>query len=90
MRKTQSANWVGARWEAMMDARIKKFGNDKQQFYGLKRHLGVDFAIWRSDDSWFWHLFSPISPSGIVGASNSEAQATREARFSIEEILRKL
>jgi hypothetical protein len=71
-----------------MGGRTKKLKDGKQQFYRLKRHLGVDFAIWRSDDSWFWHLFSPISRSGIIGASGSEAQATREARFSIEELLR--
>jgi hypothetical protein len=55
--------------------------------YQRKRHLGVDYAIWERDNSWFWFLIHPISQGGMIGASADEAQAMHEARWSIEESL---
>jgi len=52
-----------------------------------KHHLGVDFAIWGSGGTWFWFLINPRGQSGMIGASTSEAEATREACSSIEAIL---
>jgi len=52
-----------------------------------KRHLGVDFAIWRSGGTWFWLLISASGEGGTIGASASEAQAMRDACLSIQEKL---
>ena len=49
-----------------------------------KRHLGVDFAIWRRESSWFWLLISPSGKDGMIGATSNEAGAISEARLSIE------
>jgi hypothetical protein len=51
-----------------------------------KRHLGVDFAIWRSEDAWFWLIINPRGRGGMIGATTNEVQAVREACLSIEEI----
>jgi hypothetical protein len=50
-----------------------------------KRHLGVDFTVWSSGESWFWLLINANGEGGIIGASASEAQAVRDAFISIEE-----
>jgi hypothetical protein len=50
-------------------------------------HLGVDFAVWRNQGTWFWFLINPSGEGGVIGASSNEAQAIRDARFSIEEKL---
>jgi hypothetical protein len=50
-----------------------------------KRHLGVDFAIWRSDGTWFWLLINARGEGGVIGASANEEQAMRDACLSIEE-----
>jgi hypothetical protein len=52
-----------------------------------KRHLGVDFAIWRSAGTWFWLLVDANGDGGTIGASPNEAQAMRDAWHSIEEKL---
>jgi hypothetical protein len=53
-----------------------------------KRHLGVEFAIWWKEGSWFWYLLNPGGGGGgMIGASANEAQAMRDACLSIEEIL---
>ena len=52
-----------------------------------RRHLGVDFAIWRGEGGWFWLLINTRRKGGIIGASADEAQAVGEACLSIEEIL---
>jgi hypothetical protein len=56
----------------------------------VKQHLGVDFVVWERDSSWFWFLIHPISQGGMIGASANEAQAMRDARLSIEEIIENL
>jgi len=50
-----------------------------------RRHLGVDFAVWENQGAWFWLLIDPSGEGGMIGASANEAQATRDARLSIEE-----
>jgi hypothetical protein len=52
-----------------------------------KRHLGVDFAIWKNEGTWFWLLIGENGESGTIGASANEMQAMRDARHSIEEKL---
>lgn len=52
-----------------------------------KHHLGMDFAIWSSEGTWFWILINPNGEGGTIGVSPNEAQAMRDACFSIEEKL---
>jgi hypothetical protein len=51
-----------------------------------RRHLGVDFVIWKSESSWFWFLINPRGNGGMIGAAANEARALREACLSIEAI----
>jgi hypothetical protein len=52
-----------------------------------KHHLGVDFAIWRCQGTWFWLQINDSGEGGTIGASANEAQAVRAAKLSIEEKL---
>jgi len=52
-----------------------------------RRHLGVDFAIWKTEGIWVWFVMNPRVEGGMIGASSNEAQAIREACLSIEEKL---
>jgi hypothetical protein len=52
-----------------------------------KRHLGVDFVIWRRESAWFWFLINPRDNGGMIGATANEARTIREACLSIEAIL---
>ena len=52
-----------------------------------KRHLGVDFVMWRRESAWFWFLVNPRGNRGVIGATANEALAIREACLSIEAIL---
>ena len=52
-----------------------------------RRHLGVDFVIWRNESTWFWFLVNPRGNGGMIGAAANEARALREACRSIEAIL---
>ena len=49
-----------------------------------KRHLGVEFVIWKRGSAWFWFLTRPRGKSGIIGATPDQARATHEACRSIE------
>jgi hypothetical protein len=53
-----------------------------------QHHLGVEFVIWCRENSWFWFLVDPPSQKGVIGATADEGRAMREARLSIEEIVR--
>ena len=53
--------------------------------YNRKRHLGVEFVIWRSEGSWFWLLINEGGEGGTIGVSANETQAMRDACLSIEE-----
>ena len=52
-----------------------------------KRHLGVDFVIWRRESAWFWFLINPLGNGGMIGAAVNETRAIREACLSIEALL---
>jgi len=52
-----------------------------------RTHLGVDFAVWENEGAWFWVLIDPSGEGGMIGAGSNEAQATHDARISIEEKL---
>lgn len=53
----------------------------------VKQYLGVDFTIWANEGAWFWCLIDSKGRGGMIGASANEAQATEDARISIEEKL---
>lgn len=53
----------------------------------VKQYLGVDFMIWANEGAWFWCLIDSKGRGGMIGASANEAQATEDARISIEEKL---
>jgi hypothetical protein len=55
--------------------------------YNRKRHLGVDFMIWRRESDWFWFLVNPRGDGGVIGTTGSEARAIHEAYLSIEAML---
>ena len=52
-----------------------------------RRHLGVDFVVWRRESAWFWLLINPLGSGGVIGAAINEARAIREACLSIEAML---
>jgi hypothetical protein len=52
-----------------------------------RRHLGVDFAMWKNDGTWFWLLIDSNGEGATIGASANEAQALHDAWHSIEEKL---
>jgi hypothetical protein len=49
-----------------------------------KNHLGIGFAVWSSQQSWFWFVEN-TSCNGMIGAAASASEAECEARSSIEE-----
>jgi hypothetical protein len=55
--------------------------------FDRKRHLSVDFVVWRRESTWFWFLINPLGKGGMIGATVNEARAIREACLSIEAIL---
>ncbi len=50
-----------------------------------KRHLGVGFEVWNSQQSWFWFVEN-TNRNGMIGAAASESDAIRDAQSSIEEL----
>jgi len=52
-----------------------------------KRHLGIEFVIWKRGSAWFWFLSRPREKSGSIGATTTQTRAMREACWSIEAIL---
>jgi hypothetical protein len=55
--------------------------------FDRKRHLAVDFVVWRRESTWFWLLINALGKGGMIGATINEARAIREACLSIEAIL---
>jgi hypothetical protein len=53
-----------------------------------KRHFGVGFDVWKSRQAWFWFVRNPHREGGTIGAAATESEAVRQARLSIEEIIR--
>jgi hypothetical protein len=52
-----------------------------------RRHMGVDFVIWKRESSWFWFLINPRTPGGMIGATANHERAIREACLYIEATL---
>src|SRR5438309_2065108 len=55
----------------------------------IHSHLGTGFEVWNGQRTWFWIVIDP-NPNrngGEIGAAVSEADAVRDARASIEEIV---
>jgi hypothetical protein len=50
-----------------------------------EHHLGIGFAVWNAQESWFW-LVANSDRNGVIGAAATESEAMREARSSIEEL----
>jgi len=50
-----------------------------------KHHLGIGFAVWNAQQSWFWFVEN-TSRNGMIGAAATESDAIRDAQSSIEEI----
>jgi hypothetical protein len=50
-----------------------------------KRHLGIGFEVWDGQRTWFWLVSDPHREGGTIGAAQTELEAVREARSSIEE-----
>lgn len=50
-------------------------------------HRGQKFELWTSQGACFWRLVDSRRNGGIIGAAASEAEAMREARTTIEELL---
>jgi hypothetical protein len=44
------------------------------------------FELWTSQGAWFWRLQESQDVGGVIGAAGSEAEATEEARATIEGI----
>lgn len=51
-----------------------------------RRHLGVEFVIWRREGAWFWFLINPRTTGAMIGATANESRAIREACLSLEAI----
>jgi hypothetical protein len=49
-------------------------------------HRGLVFELWTSQGAWFWRLQEPRDTGGVIGAAGSEAEATEEARATIDGI----
>jgi hypothetical protein len=46
--------------------------------------LKIGFKVWEDGRCWFWLVVSPRSNGGTIGAAATEAEATRDARSTIE------
>jgi hypothetical protein len=51
-----------------------------------RRHMGVEFLVWRREGTWFWFLINPRTADAMIGATANEARAISEACLSIEAI----
>lgn len=47
--------------------------------------MGTGFEMWTDEKTWFWCLSDPHRNRGATGAAATEAEAEREARWSIED-----
>jgi hypothetical protein len=53
----------------------------------IRRLWGIEVAVWRKGDVWFWMLTNSNGEGGVIGACANEAQAMRDAHLSLEEKL---
>jgi hypothetical protein len=54
--------------------------------HAMKHHLGIDFEVWKAQESWYWLVALPGLNGGAIGAAATEASAIRDAYWSIEEM----
>jgi hypothetical protein len=52
-----------------------------------RSHMGIGFELWNGQRTWFWYVVYPRRNGGAIGVAANEADAIREARSSIEEML---
>src|SRR6266849_5671560 len=52
----------------------------------IGNHLGTSFEIWSGQHTWFWFVADGCCDGAAIGAAANEAEAIREARWSIEEM----
>jgi hypothetical protein len=52
----------------------------------IGNHLGTSYQIWNGGGTWFWLVTDPSCRSGAIGAAANEADAIRDAHWSIEEM----
>jgi hypothetical protein len=52
----------------------------------MRHHLGIDFEVWKAQESWYWLVARPGLDGGAIGAAATEASAMRDAYWSIEEM----
>jgi hypothetical protein len=54
--------------------------------HDMRHHLGIDFEVWKAQDSWYWLVARAGLNRGAIGAAATEASAMRDALWSIEEM----
>lgn len=54
---------------------------------GRTAQMQPRLELWISQGAWVWRLFDSRRDGGIVGATASKAEATREARAALEKLL---
>jgi hypothetical protein len=52
----------------------------------MRNHLGTSFTVWYRQMSWFWLVLDQQGSGGTIGTAATEAEAVREACYSIEEM----
>ena len=53
----------------------------------VETHMGITFEIWSGRHTWFWFVMDGWSKGAMIGAAANYADAIREARLSIEEMI---
>lgn len=54
--------------------------------HAMRQHFGIDFEVWKAQESWYWLVARPGLDGGAIGAAGTEASAMRDAHWSIEEM----
>ena len=58
--------------------------NEVGKMLDRRVYRGLAFELWTRQGAWFWRLQQPRDVGGVIGAAGSEAEATEEARATIE------
>jgi hypothetical protein len=53
-------------------------------------HLEIGFTVWEDRQGWFWLVVSPYSRGGSIGAAATEADAIRDARSLVEDLIERM
>lgn len=54
-----------------------------------RNYMGIRFDVWNGQQAWFWLVLNTQGHAGVIGAASKEADAVRDACFSIEEMVSK-